>query len=871
MIRVRLLGTLELTAEADSAGLARLTRQPKRLALLVYLRLRAPSGPVRRDTLLGLLWPDLPQDRARHALSQSLYILRRSLGNGSVDTSGQESVAVDPSGIWCDASRFEEALAESKLEEALALYRGDLLEGFYLPDAPEFERWLDEQRTRLRNRAAQAATALSERLSAAGEVAGAVHWARRTVEFLPYDERAAVRVVELLRASGDRSGARHEFQRYRDRLRKDLEIEPSDGLEQSLFAERARPKGASETIEPPPQPHPQPAPTQPEAEARSQRARLRRAGRKWRLPAVAGTVLAASVLLSALVANQSIRFSPGGTPRLLVASVDNPAGDSALAQFARMAGDWLSTELARTGRVRVVPPVHARQVLADVAVEGDTSSLAALLAAAARTDASLVLGGTIRGTADSARFEVFGLDPSSGEFVFVLDPIPVTTTAADAALEQLREATLVALAVHLDDRLRPWMARASPPPSYESYRRYSDALDLFLEGTWAAQEEAVELLVDAWRADTTFTVPLIWALLGMLNTDQGDRADSVAHTLEAAASALAEWDHAMLRYVLAWLHGDLRARYRWASEIVALAPNSEWRILLARTAADVGCRDEALAILQAMDTRSGLLERGEFGYWMLRLDMRHLLGDTAGELRDAALAEAELGDELYPGQSYRVLVARIRAAAKAGDVTTLERLLGEARSQGRGAHAVYLKLFYWGPFDLAPDRPERRIILDSAWAWYEDRTPEARTTCWYRNARFNLLYHRERWGEAERALNDVIDSGCLPWDAYAMYRAPLAAHLGDIGRARAITDSFSWTSHMGTVQLGSQAFWKARVAAIAGEPAQAIVHLRAANRKGVPYWAVYENTAPVDFATMWEYEPLEQLLAERECAAVPLQ
>lgn len=66
-----------------------------------------------------------------------------------------------------------------------------------------------------------------------------------------------------------------------------------------------------------------------------------------------------------------------------------------------------------------------------------------------------------------------------------------------------------------------------------------------------------------------------------------------------------------------------------------------------------------------------------------------------------------------------------------------------------------------------------------------------------------------------------------------MCRTPLAAHPGDVDRARA--------------------------------SGQAIVHLRAANRNGVPYSALYENTAPVDFATMWDYEPLRQLLAEHEC------
>jgi hypothetical protein len=84
-----LLGTLDLRTDTDGASLKLLLRQPKRLGLLVYL----------------------------------------SLGNGLVDAGGQELVAVDPSGIWCDASRFEEALAAGDLEEALSLYRGDLLEG----------------------------------------------------------------------------------------------------------------------------------------------------------------------------------------------------------------------------------------------------------------------------------------------------------------------------------------------------------------------------------------------------------------------------------------------------------------------------------------------------------------------------------------------------------------------------------------------------------------------------------------------------------------------------------------------------------------------------------------------------------------------
>ena len=53
--------------------------------------------------------------------------------------------------------------------------------------------------------------------------------------------------------------------------------------------------------------------------------------------------------------------------------------------------------------------------------------------------------------------------------------------------------------------------------------------------------------------------------------------------------------------------------------------------------------------------------------------------------------------------------------------------------------------------------------------------------------------------------------------------------------------------------------------AILGNPAAAVAHLRAANSYGVPYEAVFEGDARVDFEEMWDYAPLQRLLASREC------
>ncbi|HET7739813.1 MAG TPA: hypothetical protein VFL67_04095, partial [Mycobacterium sp.] len=89
MIRLRLLGPVEL-AGGDEAPLRQLLAQPKRLAVLAYLAVRPAGTYVRRDALLGVFWPDLPQDAARRSLRQALHVLRSGLGAESILTRGDE-------------------------------------------------------------------------------------------------------------------------------------------------------------------------------------------------------------------------------------------------------------------------------------------------------------------------------------------------------------------------------------------------------------------------------------------------------------------------------------------------------------------------------------------------------------------------------------------------------------------------------------------------------------------------------------------------------------------------------------------------------------------------------------------------------------
>ena len=126
-------------------------------------------------------------DRARSALRQSLYHLRRSLGETVVVSRGDDEVGLDAGRLWCDAAAMSDALSDGDREAGVELYRGDLLEGFFLPGAPEFERWMEGRREALRESAARAAAELAEKRSAEADPAAA-HWARLGIRLTPLDE-----------------------------------------------------------------------------------------------------------------------------------------------------------------------------------------------------------------------------------------------------------------------------------------------------------------------------------------------------------------------------------------------------------------------------------------------------------------------------------------------------------------------------------------------------------------------------------------------------------------------------------------------------------------------------------------------------------
>ena len=230
MLRVRLLG--EMTFEVDD-GQLELPSSRRARSLLGVLALERRTHP--RGQLAARFWPDVLDESARTSLRSALSALRRALG-ADADRyllCTRDAVALaGPDRVWTDIDEFDRRLGEGRLEDALELCRGDLLED--LEDDWVYER-RDEHRARV--------LALLERMAAdaqgAGNLAAALALTRRQIALDPLSEDAHRELIRRLVASGDRSAALTTYRRLTERLASELGIAPSQATRELIEGIRA--------------------------------------------------------------------------------------------------------------------------------------------------------------------------------------------------------------------------------------------------------------------------------------------------------------------------------------------------------------------------------------------------------------------------------------------------------------------------------------------------------------------------------------------------------------------------------------------------------------------------------------------------------
>jgi TolB-like protein/DNA-binding SARP family transcriptional activator/Tfp pilus assembly protein PilF len=243
MHRLNLLGGASI--EGPEGPLDSAIAQRQRLAFLAVLS-APPGGLVSRDKLLALLWPDLDAGRARRALSNALYVIKKELGEDSVLAVGDD-LRLGTGFVAVDAREFEEAVKVGELEKAVSIYAGPYLDGIHVKDSPEFEKWADGERDRLAGLFADALEGLAERATQAGDHKGAAQWWERLAVADPYSSRIALGFMRALAAAADKAGALRYAQIHTTLLREEFDAEPDRAvteLEEELRKEG--PQGRSD-------------------------------------------------------------------------------------------------------------------------------------------------------------------------------------------------------------------------------------------------------------------------------------------------------------------------------------------------------------------------------------------------------------------------------------------------------------------------------------------------------------------------------------------------------------------------------------------------------------------------------------------------
>lgn len=244
-LRMSVFGGLTVTSSDGERYALRGVRQR---ALLAYLALSS-SHEFSRRHLAEVLWPDAPDDEARHSLRQCLSLIRRELGPDAA------ALTLDGDRVRLETDQFETDLTllhqlatspePADWHGASNVYRGELLAGLEVGGTP-FDDWLALQRRVTSELAVAALARVADVQAAAGDLVGAIVTVRRILVLDPFDEVERRHLMRLLARHGRSASAIREYGEFSTLLREHLDVEPSletTHLYQTILATHAEVPG----------------------------------------------------------------------------------------------------------------------------------------------------------------------------------------------------------------------------------------------------------------------------------------------------------------------------------------------------------------------------------------------------------------------------------------------------------------------------------------------------------------------------------------------------------------------------------------------------------------------------------------------------
>ncbi len=229
LIQIKLMGEFALRA-----GDGEVVILPSKVqALLAYLALRE-GGPVKREAIRELLWPERGEDQARHSLRQALFVLRRDGFNGQdAIESRDNAISLRPAIADSDVHVLRELLhadSGSSWQAILGLYTGPLLNGFP-PVSSEFDDFVIGLRRTLEADVLGALGRIADDAADGGAIAQAIVVEERMLAIDPLREDTHRRLIGHYALIGRRADAIRVYTDAKALLRREIDVAPAEETE----------------------------------------------------------------------------------------------------------------------------------------------------------------------------------------------------------------------------------------------------------------------------------------------------------------------------------------------------------------------------------------------------------------------------------------------------------------------------------------------------------------------------------------------------------------------------------------------------------------------------------------------------------------
>jgi DNA-binding SARP family transcriptional activator len=236
LLRVSLFGCIRIIRDQNPAD-NKLTHSTQGLlAYLILFRQRTHQ----REVLAEIFWGNKDPDRSRCSLNTALWQLRNILEPSGIShgtyliNDHHNEIGFNGLGpFWLDVQVFDECIGRvlqsrtqlpcdddlQKLENAITLYRGELLEGFY-------DDWALREREHLRERYLTALAYLMVHYHHQADFAKSLAYGQKILEIDPLREEIHRQMMKIYLEAGQRAQAVRQYEICKDVLARELHIEP---------------------------------------------------------------------------------------------------------------------------------------------------------------------------------------------------------------------------------------------------------------------------------------------------------------------------------------------------------------------------------------------------------------------------------------------------------------------------------------------------------------------------------------------------------------------------------------------------------------------------------------------------------------------